>query len=97
MKEGKVAYNVQTAVDAKHKLVVHHEVSIEPNDLRSLLPTASAAKEALGTEQLNVVADAGYSNGVHAKACEDTGITPYTQRSFTTKARTAIAVRAVRR
>lgn len=77
MKEGKVAYNVQTAVDAKHKLVVHHEVSIEPNDLRSLLPTASAAKEALGTEQLNVVADAGYSNGEHAKACEDTGITPY--------------------
>jgi transposase len=73
----KVAYNVQTAVDEKHKLVVHHEVTNEPNDERSLLPVALAAKEALAAETLNVVADAGYSNGEHAKACEDAGITPY--------------------
>lgn len=72
-----VAYNVQTAVDAKHKLVVHHELTNEPNDLRSLLPMASATKDVLKTEALNVVADAGYSNGLQAKACEAAGITPY--------------------
>lgn len=77
MKGGTVAYNVQTAVDAKHSLLVHHEVTNEANDLRSLLPTASAAKQALEVKELNVVADAGYSNGEHAKACEETGITPY--------------------
>jgi transposase len=73
----KVAYNLQTAVDEKNKLVVHHELTNEPNDERSLLPTALGAKEALGAETLNVAADAGYSNGEQAKACEDSGITPY--------------------
>ena len=83
----KVAYNVQTAVDAQNKLVVHHEVTNELNDLNSLLPTASGAKQALGAETLNVVADAGYSNGQHAKACEDDGITAYVpvQRAMNNK------------
>lgn len=72
-----VAYNVQTAVDAKHKLVVHHEVTNEAADNRSLLPMATATKEALGAETLNVVADAGYSNGEQLKGCEEAGITPY--------------------
>lgn len=73
----KVAYNVQTAVDEKNKLVVHHEVTSQPNDERSLLPMALATKEVLAAETLNVVADAGYSNGEQAKACEEAGITPY--------------------
>jgi hypothetical protein len=72
-----VAYNVQTAVDAKNKLVVHHELTNETNDQRSLLPMASGAKEALKADTLNVVADAGYSNGQQAQACEEAGITPY--------------------
>lgn len=72
-----VAYNVQTAVDAQNKLVVHHEVTNESTDQRSLLPVAAAAKDALGVETLNVVADAGYSNGQQAKQCEDSGITPH--------------------
>lgn len=73
----KVAYNLQTAVDAKNKLVVHHELTSEATDSRSLLPMAKAAQEALGTNKLNVVADAGYSNGQQAQQCEDAGITPY--------------------
>jgi transposase len=72
-----VAYNVQTAVDAKHKIVVHHEVTNELADNRSLLPMATAAQEALGAETLSVVADAGYSNGEQLKGCEQAGITPY--------------------
>ncbi len=72
-----VAYNVQSAVDAKHKFVVHHELTNEGADNRSLLPMATATKEALGAETLNVVADAGYSNGEQLKGCEQAGITPY--------------------
>jgi transposase len=72
-----VAYNVQSAVDAKCKLVVHHEVTNESTDSRSLLPMALAAKEVLKADTLNVVADAGYSNGQQAKLCEGVGITPY--------------------
>ena len=72
-----VAYNVQTAVDAKHDLVVAHEVTSEATDNRSLEPMAKAAKQALGGETLKVVADAGYSNGEQAAACEAAGIEPY--------------------
>lgn len=72
-----VAYNVQTAVDAKHALVVAHEVTSEVTDNRSLEPMGKAAKQALGAETLKVVGDAGYSNGEQAAACEAAGIEPY--------------------
>jgi transposase len=72
------AYNVQTAVDAEHGLIVAQQVTTEPADNRSLLPMAEAAKEALGSpEKLNVVADAGYSNGEQAAQCEAQGILPH--------------------
>ena len=52
------AYNVQTAVDAEHALIVA-QVTTEANDQRSLLPMAEAAKQAVGAPALlNVVADA---------------------------------------
>jgi hypothetical protein len=69
------SYNVQTAVDADTGLIVHHAVTNEPNDTRQLHPMPKAAKEALGFERLTVVADAGYSNGAAAAACEVDGIT----------------------
>jgi IS5 family transposase len=69
------AYNVQTAVDSEHGLVVAQQVTTEASDNRSLLPMAQAAKAALGNpEQLQVIADAGYSNGEQAEACEAAGI-----------------------
>jgi len=72
------AYNVQTAVDAEHALIVAQQVTTEANDQRSLLPMAEAAKEALGgPASLNVVADGGYSNGEQAEACETKGIVPH--------------------
>ena len=82
------AYNVQTAVDAEHAIIVAHQVTTEANDQRSLLPMAEAAKQALGTpETLNVVADAGYSNGEHAERCESQGIVPHapTHRAINNK------------
>ncbi len=72
------AYNVQTAVDAEHGLIVAQQVTTEATDNRSLLPMAEAAKQALGApETLNVVADAGYSNGEQAAQCEAQGILPH--------------------
>jgi len=65
------AYNVQTAVDAEHGIIVAQQVTTEANDNRSPLPMAEAAKQALDNPgTLNVVADAGYSNGEQATGCE---------------------------
>lgn len=72
------AYNVQTAVDAEYALIVAQQVTTEANDQRSLLPMAAAAREAVGAPpSLHVVADAGYSNGEQAEACEAKGILPH--------------------
>jgi len=72
------AYNVQTAVDAQHGIIVAQQVTMEATDNRSLLPMAEAAKQALDApEILNVVADAGYSNGEQAAQCEEQGIVPH--------------------
>jgi transposase len=72
------AYNVQTAVDAEHGIIVAQAVTTEGGDQRSLLPMAEAAKAALGNpETLNVVADGGYSNGEQAEQCEQRGIVPH--------------------
>jgi Transposase DDE domain len=70
------SYNVQTAVDAETGLIVHHEVTTEPTDNRLLHPMAKATKDAVEADTLTVVADAGYSNGADAVACEREGITP---------------------
>lgn len=64
------SYNVQTAVDADTGLIVHHEVTSETNDTRQLYAMAKATKDLLGVSGLTVVADAGYSSGAAAAACE---------------------------
>lgn len=71
------AYNVQTAVDAEHAIIVAHSVTLDASDIRCLKPMADAAREALGVTMLKVVADAGYSNGEQISQCEEAGITPY--------------------
>lgn len=68
------AYNVQTAVDAATGLIVAHAVTTEATDNRSLEPMAQKAREVVDAEALHVVADAGYSNGKQARACEGQGI-----------------------
>lgn len=77
---GKVpAYNVQIAVDDEHALIVTQQVSDEATDNRSLQPMAEAAQAAVSGpgQTLHVVADAGYSNGEQAAACERQGIIPH--------------------
>ncbi|NJD89752.1 MAG: IS1182 family transposase [Betaproteobacteria bacterium] len=72
-----LAYNVQSAVDGLHGLIVHHEVTNAGADNTQLEPMARQAKAVLGVEALTVVADAGYSNAAQFDACERAGITPY--------------------
>ena len=78
-----VSYNVQIVVDQKNKLLVEHEVTNEVIDLGQLSTMAKKAKETLGVETLEVVADRGYYNGEEVKACEQSGITAYVPKSNT--------------
>jgi len=74
---GVVGYNVQTAVDVKHHLIIAHEVTNVGNDRAQLMNMATQAKDAIASDELTVVADRGYFNGTEIKACEDTGIKTY--------------------
>ena len=75
-----VGYNVQTAVDDKHDLIVEQDVTNAVTDIDQLSDMAIKAKETLEVENLKVVADAGYCNAKEVKACEDAGIEAYTPR-----------------
>jgi hypothetical protein len=70
-------YNVQTAVDDKHNLIVASSVVNDSSDVNQLHAMSKAAKQALDVETLEVLADAGYYSSVELKACEDDGITAY--------------------
>ena len=71
---GMVAYNVQVAVDAKHHLIVAHEVTNAGSDSPQLSPMAQAARQAMGKKKLRVLADRGYFSGHQIKECTDAGI-----------------------
>lgn len=73
---GIVGYNVQTAVDAEHHLIVAHEVINVGHDRAQLEPMARKAHDAMGCEELTALADRGYFNGEQVLACEGTGISP---------------------
>ena len=72
---GVVGYNVQTAVDTQHHLIVTHEVTNVGTDRSQLASMAKQARATLETESLDVVADRGYFNSAEILACEQTGIT----------------------
>lgn len=74
---GMVGYNVQTAVDAKHHLIVAHEVTNAGHDTAQLAKMAKQAKKAIGAEQLTVVADRGYFQSEQILACDQAQITTY--------------------
>jgi transposase len=78
-----VAYNAQTAVDARHKLIVAFELTNEGNDYWQLYPMAAQAKDAVGADEVTAVADTGYSNGEHGTLCEQDGITAVVPRPKT--------------
>jgi transposase/IS5 family transposase len=75
-----VGYNVQIAVDTKHKLIVEQQVTNQVLDMGLLTETAEPAKEILGVETIAVVADKGYFKIEDIEACEKAGMEPYVPR-----------------
>lgn len=84
---GLVGYNVQTAVESEHHLIVAHEVTNTGIDRRQLSGMARQAKAVIGTTELLAIADRGYYNGDEIVACEAAGITPVVSKPMTSTAR----------
>jgi len=84
---GIVGYNVQAVVEAKHHLIVAHEVTNVGSDRAQLTRMGTAAKAAMGKSRLQAVADRGYFNAPQIKACSETGITPMVPKPMTSNAR----------
>src|SRR5229473_3376230 len=80
---GIVGYNVQTAVDAEHHLIVAHEVTNVGHDRTQLVPMALRAQKATGNKDITVLADRGYFNGDQILACENTGVLPCVPKTLT--------------
>ena len=72
-----MCYNVQIAVDSKHKLIVAHDVTNDTNDLNQLVPMAEQSKEMLEVETLELTADKGYFNEEQIAECEGNNIKCY--------------------
>jgi transposase len=83
--KGEVSYNVQTAVDSQHHLIVEQDVTNEGLDNHQLFVMAQSTQEMLGQAQLQVVADMGYYNQEELKRCEEGGITAYVSKPIISK------------
>ena len=77
-----VSYNIQSAVDTKHHLIVAHEVT-NTTDRGQLCPTAVLAQQALKRKDLTVIADKGYFSGKDIKDTQDAGMTPLVPKGDT--------------
>ena len=78
-----VAYNVQAAVDAKHRLIVTTEVTNATVDSGELGSMAIQAQATLEAADLSVVADKGFYHGKEILRCEEAGITAYVSKPLT--------------
>ena len=80
---GIVGYNVQTAVDAKHHMIVAHEVTNVGHDRGQLADMAAKAREAVGEERLIALADRGYYEGYEILKAEQAGIATLVPKPLT--------------
>jgi transposase len=72
-----VGYNIQIAVDAKHKMIVEQAVTNHVIDMGLLTQTAEPARAILDVETIDVVADRGYFKAEDIEACEKAGLVPH--------------------
>ena len=84
---GMVGYNVQLAADTKHHLVVAHDVINVGSNHGELWSMATRAREAVGKDELEVIADRGYFKGPEILACEEAGIKTYVLKPMTSNAK----------
>jgi hypothetical protein len=81
-----VGYNVQSAVESKHHLIVTHEVTNLGYDRDALAMMARAAREVMASEAIEAVADKGYYKGEEIVACEEDGIAVTVPKPHTSNA-----------
>jgi len=84
---GIVGYNVQTAVDTKHHLIVAHEVTNIGHDRTQLFSMAKQARSAMGTEELTALADRGYFKSEEILDCDHAGMTPLVPKPLTSNSK----------
>ena len=84
---GIVGYNVQTAVDTKHHMIVEHEVTNTGSDRDQLSGMAKKARTAIGTAALTAIADRGYFKGEEILACHEAGISTLVPPTKTSSAK----------
>ncbi len=82
-----VGYNVRIAVDTKHNLIAGQQVHSKVSDRGLLAQTATAARENLAVDEIDVVADRGYYKMEDIEDCEAAGITPYVPKPDRSPAR----------
>ena len=70
-------YNVQIAVDDKHKLIVAQDVTQDGNDSHQLSPMLERSQEIMQSDKLTGLADSGYYDGDQLKSCEGNQMTVY--------------------
>lgn len=83
---GIVGYNVQTAVDTTHHLIVAHEVTNVGNDRRQLANMAMQAQAVItptDDQPLKAVADEGYYRGEELLACEEANVESFVKKTDT--------------
>jgi len=73
--ERKVCYNLQSAVDCKHHLIVAHDVT-NTTDRNQLCRMGKQAQVALKNDELIVLADKGYFSSQDIVDAQDAGMTP---------------------
>jgi hypothetical protein len=83
---GVVGYNVQVC-DTEQHLIVTHEVTNTGSDRSQLAKVASQAKDILGADHLDAVADCGYFNSPEILACEQADITMTLPKPMTSGAK----------
>lgn len=81
-----VGYNVQTVVEAKHHLIVAHEVPTLGYDRDALSRMAIAALDSMAADEIEAIADKGYFKCEEILACEEAGITPTVSKPVTSGA-----------
>lgn len=80
-----IGYNVQTAVDTKHHLIISHTVTNHVSDRDELYRMGQKAQLSIGRKHITVIADKGYYSGERIKECQEAGITPYVARTQTSE------------
>lgn len=80
--ERQVCYNIQSAVDTKHHLIVYHDVT-NTNDRGELARVTKLTQQALNRTDITVLADKGYYSRKDVKATLDLGANPMVPKTDT--------------